>query len=333
MHQLRPGVVRLSTDDLPERDRLPAFFDLYGKTILKHDVEPINDEPFRFTGMLYALPGMGLAALDISSCRAPRRAVHINNNDVVLNITRNGGRTITQRGREVDVAPGEAILTSADPGVATIHKATQCYSLRLSRTILAPMVANLDAALLMTIPKNSIPLRLLTNYIGAVTDADAATEPALRGLVVKHLYDLAALALGAARDAAGTAQDRGVGAARLRAIKNDIAQRIDDPDLSLELVAACHAISPRYVGMLFEKDGTSFSAFVLGERLARAQRLLVDPQQRSRRIADIAYASGFSDLSYFNRSFRRIFGVTPSEMRAADGDTRAGSTERGAIGP
>jgi AraC-like DNA-binding protein len=34
------------------------------------------------------------------------------------------------------------------------------------------------------------------------------------------------------------------------------------------------------------------------------------------RIADIAYEAGFSDLSHFNRSFRRHFGLTPSELRA-----------------
>ncbi len=34
------------------------------------------------------------------------------------------------------------------------------------------------------------------------------------------------------------------------------------------------------------------------------------------RIADIAYEAGFSDLSHFNRSFRRHFGLTRSELRA-----------------
>jgi AraC-like DNA-binding protein len=36
----------------------------------------------------------------------------------------------------------------------------------------------------------------------------------------------------------------------------------------------------------------------------------------SRQIGTIAFDIGFSDLSYFNRTFRRAFGVTPSELRA-----------------
>jgi len=38
-----------------------------------------------------------------------------------------------------------------------------------------------------------------------------------------------------------------------------------------------------------------------------------------RGVPDIAYDVGFGDLSYFNRSFRRRFGRTPSEVRREGG--------------
>jgi AraC-like DNA-binding protein len=34
-----------------------------------------------------------------------------------------------------------------------------------------------------------------------------------------------------------------------------------------------------------------------------------------RRISDIAFECGFNDLSYFNRCFRRRFGLTPTAAR------------------
>jgi AraC-like DNA-binding protein len=43
--------------------------------------------------------------------------------------------------------------------------------------------------------------------------------------------------------------------------------------------------------------------------------MLRDPRCATRRIGEIAYDVGFGDLSYFNRAFRRRYGVTPSEVR------------------
>ena len=34
------------------------------------------------------------------------------------------------------------------------------------------------------------------------------------------------------------------------------------------------------------------------------------------RISEIALSSGFSDLSWFNASFRRAFGATPKDVRS-----------------
>ena len=65
---------------------------------------------------------------------------------------------------------------------------------------------------------------------------------------------------------------------------------------------------------LFADSGMTFSTFVLEQRLLAARLLLLGASEPARRISDIAYSSGFGDLSYFNRSFRKRFGLTPSEM-------------------
>jgi AraC-like DNA-binding protein len=69
--------------------------------------------------------------------------------------------------------------------------------------------------------------------------------------------------------------------------------------------------------MLFEGEGTTFSEFVLARRLEHAFELLTAPAHNNLKVADIALASGFSDISYFNRAFRRRYGDTPSGVRRA----------------
>jgi AraC-like DNA-binding protein len=159
-------------------------------------------------------------------------------------------------------------------------------------------------------------LRLLASYIEALLGEPAPPTHELRQLAVAHIYDLAALAMGATRDAAEIANNRGLRVARLRAIKADIAERLASPGLSVETVAMRQQVSPRYVQMLFEQEGTTFSQYVIGQRLVRAHRMLTDPRFADRSITSVAFDAGFADLSYFNRAFRRYYGGTPSEVRA-----------------
>jgi AraC-like DNA-binding protein len=89
-----------------------------------------------------------------------------------------------------------------------------------------------------------------------------------------------------------------VRAARLQAIKAEIMASLRSDTLSIAAIAARHGISPRYVHMLFESEGTTFSEFVLGHRLASAHRMLRDPRYLSHSITAIAFACGFVDLSH-----------------------------------
>jgi AraC-like DNA-binding protein len=156
---------------------------------------------------------------------------------------------------------------------------------------------------------------LLIDYVRLARDRHAINRREVQPFIVSHIYDLAAAAIGAARDAAEATQD-GVRAARLHAIKADIASNLGRPDLSLVSLAQRHGCTPRFVQRLFEVEGTTFTEYVLGQRLARAHRLLIDAHRRRDKIATIAYDAGFGDVSYFNRMFRRRFGAAPSDVRA-----------------
>jgi AraC-like DNA-binding protein len=150
-----------------------------------------------------------------------------------------------------------------------------------------------------------------------VQAGDETTHREIAHCVSTHLFDLAALALGARGDVADMARQRGVKAARFEAIRSDILAKLGDSDLSAEGLAARHGISSRYVRKLFEEEGASFSTFVLAERLHSVRRMLVDRRYAHLNIAQVAHENGFGDVSYFNRAFRRHFGATPSDIREA----------------
>jgi AraC-like DNA-binding protein len=117
-----------------------------------------------------------------------------------------------------------------------------------------------------------------------------------------------------------------VKAARLHAIKKDVRAHLGEIGLSMAAVAARHRISPRHLGRLFEREGITFSGFLLSARLEQAHLMLSDKQFNGCTVASIAYAAGFGDLSYFNRAFRKRYGMTPSDVREA---ARRGRREAG----
>ncbi|MBV8837692.1 MAG: helix-turn-helix transcriptional regulator [Alphaproteobacteria bacterium] len=225
---------------------------------------------------------------------------------------------------------GEGVLCSgADPvtvdipPVALSQALPQSLSLRIPDAVLRPLIRGLHDRIPLPIARDTPASSLLRSYIEAIRNAEALAVPALRERVVAHVHDLVALLLGAEGDARHAAEQRGGRAARRAAILRNIEHRHADPGLTASTVAALLGITPRYVHLLLEETGRSFSHHLLAQRLESAAALLRDPVWRSRRIADVASAAGFSDLSHFNRAFRRRFGATPSDIRNAS-DTKRG---------
>ena len=88
-----------------------------------------------------------------------------------------------------------------------------------------------------------------------------------------------------------------------------------NPELTASVTATAVGMSVRSVHNLMRDTGQSFSEWVLDARVTHARRLLQSAGAERRKIADIAVACGFSDLSHFNRMFKARFGCTPSEAR------------------
>ena len=71
--------------------------------------------------------------------------------------------------------------------------------------------------------------------------------------------------------------------------------------------------SERHFSRLFSEEfGVPFRSHQIDLRLQHACQLLADPEKK---IAGIAVDSGYQHLGLFNATFKRRFGVTPSEWR------------------
>lgn len=311
--------LRFSTDDLPARDRVAIWREVYGKTILRLDIDPLADRSFKADIRLHALPGLKIAAGTIGGTRDQRTRASLadGNDDLGMALNASGISIVSQYGREVTLGDGDGVLMSCgEPGSITRPAPSSYIGLRIPRTVLMRLVPSAEDKIGRLIPASLGILSLLSIYLAALIDNSEIASPEFQHLAVAHVYDLVALALGATQGASMAAEIRGVRAARLAAVKVDIRKNFCNRGLNLEALSGRHRVTPRYIQRLFEEDGTSFTEFVLHQRLHHAHRLLTHPGFADRTVSVIAFDSGFGDLSYFNRAFRRIFGATPSDIRA-----------------
>ncbi len=99
---------------------------------------------------------------------------------------------------------------------------------------------------------------------------------------------------------------------RLRHVYAFVKSNLNQP-LDRNTAADIAHMSPSAFSRFFKTHtGMAFHDFVIEVRVGHACQLLVDP---NRQITDVALDSGFADLSTFNRSFRKLRKMTPSEYR------------------
>jgi AraC-like DNA-binding protein len=311
-------ILRFSTDELPERDRLPMMREVHGRLTARVDIEPAPGAPLHYRVIARALPGLTVSMLSESplTIRRTRALLADGNDDVVFAVPPTAANMLSHRGQELSPIGDAVLLSTADVLRIDVPSGPQGPMVTLSRQRLAPLVPGLEDAFMRPVPRDTEALRLLTRYLRLFDDELSLATPELRSLAVNHVYDLVALALGPTREAAAIANGRGLRAARLNAIKTEILNSLNSHKLSLAGLAARQGVTPRHVQMLFESDGTTFSRFLLDQRLARAHRMLGNPLLAAQTITAIAYEAGFGDLSHFNRAFRRRYGETPSDVRA-----------------
>ncbi len=96
-------------------------------------------------------------------------------------------------------------------------------------------------------------------------------------------------------------------------IKKQALLHLSNPDLKPEILAEQNRISLRYFYKIFQNNNESFHNWLNTERLKKAHYLLTNQPQNT--ILHIALQCGFSNQSHFSQSFKKEYGISPSEIK------------------
>jgi AraC family transcriptional regulator, positive regulator of tynA and feaB len=228
-----------------------------------------------------------------------------------VNMQIKGDVLAMQRGRESLIRPNEFyIVDSTEPYDLDYRSDLEIYSFRIPKQQLEPLLENPSGRTAVRVSRET-PLGMLAiDFLQSVIRLPDTIPTSAKPAIARMMTELVALSLGGNDDAMQRAEGT-VSGALLTSILRFIDQNLSDPTLSVETACQRFGISPRYLHRLFESCEMTF-----GERV-RSRRLELCASELSRGshrpINVIALSWGFNDISHFNHSFRKRFGVSPRE--------------------
>src|SRR5262245_52369246 len=115
MQLLAGGAVGFTLENIPAHERLPVFREVFGRAVLKYDLEPLPDVPFDIDLKFQALPGLMMMSgrAHGSRNRRTRETLAADRTDdigIVVNLT--GAHLGTHAGPTLGLAAGAATLRS-----------------------------------------------------------------------------------------------------------------------------------------------------------------------------------------------------------------------------
>jgi AraC-like DNA-binding protein len=319
-HSTSPaGVPVFAYAGAPSGRGYEAWREEFCRRFCQLDAEPTATERIECTVEVTRVGSLSFGAAHGTSCSFLRTPSLLSDgcDDLVL-VTAAAGDVLTvQRGHTVELRASQMCLMSLDDiAECGLRDGGRFTALRIPRRELLGAYRWAEDSLSKPLQGRSHLRDLVAGYFTLCAGMAASLDAVGQQTMARHMTELVGLLLRAEEDVPPPLRD-GYAVARLQLIQAQVLGCLGDGDLTVGSVARRAGLTPKQVQRLFGVTGVTFSEFVLEQRLLLARRLLSHPGGRRDKISSVAHDAGFGDLSYFNRSFRRRFGMTPSEWRDA----------------
>jgi AraC-like DNA-binding protein len=224
---------------------------------------------------------------------------------------------LSQDGRHVTLTPGDFTLYDTDRpytlGFVSEHRMLILVFPRDLLGLPAELVGRLTAT---PLPGAQPGLAgLIPSFITQVADVTGHRVGDLAAVrLAGNVLDLLTTVLAERLDRPAADTDSAHRALLLQ-ITAFIEERLANPDLSPQVIAAAHHISLRQLHKLFHGTGTTVSGWIRQRRLERCCRDLRDPGLADRPVAAVGARWGYPDPAHFSRVFKSAYGIGPRDYR------------------
>lgn len=306
------GLATWSTRPFRPAQQFARWREAVDATHLAWDIALRRPSAFAAKLKRQSLGGANMIECVCDPCAGKRREPEIARSDEgyygVLHVMQ-GREMLRQGGREAWLKAGDFVLLDSTRPIdfavgERLHKITFLIPQRLLEATL-PDAHEFVAA---TVSGLSGRGALFANHLRVLAAVRENVPQVLLPRLMEATLDLLATAF-VGETSGGTASQR----ALVAHIQTYIRDRLDDPALNPESIAAAHEISVRQLHRLFAAADATVEPWIWNERLARCRHDLTQPGVVA--ISKVAFKWGFSDAAHFSRAFRKRYGLAPRELR------------------
>ncbi|GAA0827911.1 helix-turn-helix domain-containing protein [Streptosporangium amethystogenes subsp. fukuiense] len=315
-------VTELRTDNLAPEDRFSCWFEVASQTHIPSWVRIDGGVDFQASVRVLNLGEAQVSTLTHPALWSERTAKLVRQCDpesYQLHLIVRGGGTLAQGGREAVFDAGQFILVDSSHPYLGRRSAqdgrSETVVIQFPRASLG--LRSSTVGRLATVPfsaRGGIGAVLAGHLFELMRNAEDYTEAdttALGGITL----DLIAAGCAHQLDATACLSPEARQRALLAQVHRFIRDRLGDPALTADLIAAAHQISTRHLYKLFQDHGMTVAAWIRRCRLEQCRRDLADPALGSRPIQTIATRWGFIDGAHFSKVFRAAYDTSPRDYR------------------
>jgi len=309
------SIATFSTDSVPAAQRIDYW---HSGVLRRLDTAPGLDAGTPFNARLTRLTGLGTELLDHSGsaqmarrdavrCRADGR------DDISLNFMVLSSSTSVEHGAtRLALRAGDVVILDSSLPTEMKRKKHRAISLFIPRAKIK-MICPDPGRLAGRLMRPDGIAGVLRSHLQATMDHAAHMQPQhhVLSMDIAMQLALAALVEEAAAPVNAAVLDEGL----YQAAKTYIGQDCTNFGTNPSSVALHLRCSRSALYRAFAKHGESVAACIWLARLAHARRMLSAARYRHLQINEIAFRSGFSDHSTFDRMFKRAYGMKPVDIR------------------
>jgi AraC-like DNA-binding protein len=308
-----------ATNDLPKARQLDAWRAWYDTIFDVAPKQPSNDD-FVATNSTWTVPGLTLSRVTSPPNTVSRTKSMIRHNAVdhwVVTLSKESTSDVTTRGVSFEAAPKTPFILSFGEEIGiTRGQQDDRIQLVLPRDSFETIAPVIDAARAKAL--NSPGGRMLADYMLLLEQNMHGLEDDAASRLSKALEPMLLACLAPTGDRQEAARDQ-VRLTLMERVRRAVRRNMRSPSLGPDKLCREAATSRSQLYRLLEDEG-GVARYIQRQRLAESFALLCDVRS-SLSIGAVADMLCFSDASSFSRAFRREFGMSPSDVRAA---TQAG---------